>query len=172
MWCGFSCVKSVNDKGLGHVGYEDIWAVFMQISKLCISCTVESQVIGYEGDSVTLRCDESNEVPIEGETPITEYLTSWSRLPDNRTGGNETLVARHIGQRNVFIAEEYEGRGLELTIRNGRLTIPEVQVRDEGRYRCIGAHRMPHETVLVVKGMQSSKLSNMVRGIHRLTLDS
>ena len=123
--------------------------------KTVYHCILENQVVVDEGDSVDLQCDESNEVPLEGETTNTGYLTSWFKLPANRAEGNQTLVARHTGQRNVDLAEIYEGRGLQLNIRDGRLTIPEVQVRDEGVYLCVGAYRKPEETHLVVKGMCS-----------------
>ena len=116
-------------------------------------CVLESQV-AYEGDPVDLHCDNTY-IPLEGETPVTEYLTSWFKLTDSRTDEDKTLIARHTGQRNVHIAEKYDGRGLELYLRDGRLTIPEIQVGDEGRYLCTGAYREPQETELVVKGREA-----------------
>ena len=105
----------------------------------------------YEGDSVDVNCGEDRELN-EGETSAQTipYLTVWYFKSAERP--DKTLVVRQPSGNKVNIYEPYKGRSVRLGFKDGRLTIPKLELSDNGTYICTGKYRVKKETNIVVNG--------------------
>ena len=116
----------------------------------------ESKLYVYEGDSVDVNCEdrELNEVDTTAQT--ISYLTVWHFKSADRP--NKTLVAKQTSGSKVNISEPYERRGIQLRVKDGRLTIPKLELSDNGAYICTGKYRVKKKTSIIVNGKRWNDL--------------
>ena len=83
----------------------------------------------YHGESGELHCDGD----LEANGDVYWYKTNYTRGLDQ----SGSMIASYSQQNGGYqMADEYEERDVLLSLLDGRLYFPAIQLTDEGQYNC------------------------------------